>query len=137
MKKWCLALALCFCLTSLAAAHEGASVKVLAKTTSSWDGTTLAPYPEGQPEITVLRITVPPKTSLALHRHPVINAAVLLEGELTVITEKEETLHVKAGEALVEVVEKWHYGRNDGDVPVVLVVFYAGTEGGAITVNKE
>ncbi|QTX32326.1 cupin domain-containing protein [Aminithiophilus ramosus] len=137
MKKGCLALALFFCLTSPAAAHEGPHVDVLAKTTSSWDGTTLASYPEGQPEITVLHITVPPKTSLALHRHPVINAAVLLEGELTVITEKEETLHVKAGEALVEVVDKWHYGRNDGDVPVVLVVFYAGTEGGAITVNKE
>jgi len=55
---------------------------------------------------------------------------------LTVITEKNETLYLKAGEAIVEVVGKWHYGRNDGHEPAEIVVFYAGIEGQPITVKK-
>lgn len=112
---------LLLCLLPLVAfgADGTASVELLAETAVSWDGNPLPAYPEGQPKITVLRITVPPGTSLPSHRHPVINAGVLLEGELTVVTEEEELFHLKAGQAIVEVVDKWHYGRNDGDVPAV------------------
>ncbi|MDD3344403.1 MAG: cupin domain-containing protein, partial [Sulfurospirillaceae bacterium] len=68
--------------------------------------------------------------------HPLINAGVLLAGELTVITDEKKTLHLKAGEALIEVVNKWHYGINEGDVPAVIVVFYAGVKGEALSETK-
>jgi len=111
-------------------------VQVLAKTTKSWDGTTLPNYAKGQPEITILKITVPPKQKLAVHKHPVINAGVLLKGTLTVVTEDEEILHLKAGDSIVEVVEKWHYGKNDGNEPAEIVVFYAGIKGEPVTIKK-
>lgn len=112
-------------------------VQTLAKSTASWDGNLLPKFPSGQPEITILRITIPPKTSLPVHKHPVINAGVMLKGELTVLTEDGRRLHLKAGEPIVEVVDNWHYGRNEGSVPAEILVFYAGTEALPITVYKE
>lgn len=111
-------------------------VHQLAKSCVSWDGTLLPAYPEGRPEITILRIVIPAGETLAKHKHPVINAGVLLNGELTVQTEDGKTLHLKAGESIVEVVDTWHYGKNEGVVPAEIIVFYAGTEGAPITVHK-
>ncbi|MCK5173129.1 MAG: cupin domain-containing protein [Planctomycetes bacterium] len=111
-------------------------VQTLAKSGQSWDGSVLPGYPEAAPEITILRIVIPPKTELPLHQHPVINAGVLLEGQLTVTTDKQETLHLKAGEGLIEVSNKWHLGRNDGDKPAEIIVFYAGTKDEPITIKK-
>ncbi|MGA1192932.1 MAG: cupin domain-containing protein [Kiritimatiellia bacterium] len=110
---------------------------VLAKTTSSWDGAYLPAYPEGQPEITILKITVPPGVRLPLHYHPVINAGVMTAGELTVVTEKGQTNRLVAGDAIVEVVETLHYGMNEGRVPAEILVFYAGVKDGNITVINQ
>jgi len=112
-------------------------VEELEKTSISWDGTHLPGYPKGTPEITILRIKIPPGVQLPLHEHPVINAGVLLTGELTVITENNKTLHLKAGDAIVEVVDKWHYGKNEGDQIAEIIVFYAGTPGTPITIKAD
>ena len=113
-----------------------ADVSVLAKSSLSWDGETLPNYPVGKPEITILKITIPPKTFLPLHKHPVINAGVLTKGKLTVITEDKKILYLNAGDSIVEVVDKWHYGKNEGNEPAEIIVFYAGVENTPITVKK-
>lgn len=130
----CLALLLA---SSVSAADvNGVEVQVLSKTSSSWDGRPLPDYAHGKPEITILRIKIPPGAELLLHKHPVINAGVLLSGELTVVTEDNRTLHLRAGEAIVEVVNTWHYGKNEGNEPADIIVFYSGSVGTPITVNK-
>jgi len=111
------------------------SVEVLAKTNASWNGQPLPDYLEDTPEITVLRITIPPGTQLPTHKHPVINAGVLLSGELTVVTEDNDILYLKTGDAIVEVVDKWHYGINEGENPAEIIVFYAGVENAPITID--
>ncbi len=111
-------------------------VKVLAKTSSSWDGEALPRYAKGKPEISILKIVIPPRTKLPWHKHPVINAGVLLKGKLTVVTEDNKILHLKAGDAIVEVVNKWHYGMNEGNKPAEIIVFYAGIKGKPITIKK-
>lgn len=111
-------------------------VDVLAKTSTSWDGGTLPDYATGKPEVTILRITIPPKVKLPLHKHPVINTGVLLKGELTVVTEDKKTLHLEAGDPIVEVVNTWHYGINEGNLPAEIIVFYAGIEGTPITIKE-
>ena len=102
-------------------------VKELVKTGRSWDGKLLIPYPQGQPEITIRRVSIPAGTRLETHSHPMINAGVLLSGQLKVVTVDGKTLHLKAGDPIVEVVNTLHYGINEGDVPAEIVVFYAGT----------
>ncbi len=111
--------------------------KELAKTTRSWDGALLPEYPKGQPEITILRISIPPGTRLDTHTHPVINAGVLVTGQLTVVTTDGKTLHLRAGDPIVEVVNTWHCGVNEGNVPAEIIVIYAGIVGTPITVIKQ
>ncbi len=131
---------ICFILslTSNVWAQEVNTVKVdvLAKTSASWDGRSLPNYAKGKPEITILRIKIPQGVQLPLHKHPVINAGVLLKGELTVVTKDQETLHLKAGDSIVEVVDKWHYGINEGNELAEIIVFYAGVQGIPITIKQ-
>ena len=109
-------------------------VKELVKTTQSWDGEFLPAYPQGQPEITILQIRIPAGGRLDTHRHPVINAGVLTRGQLTIVTADGKTLHLKAGDPIVEVVNTLHYGINQGKVPAEIIVFYAGVVDMPITV---
>lgn len=108
--------------------------ETLLKTTKSWDGTPYKAYPSGQPEITVLRIYVPPHSTLAWHYHPVINAAYVLSGELTVQRrDNDQRQAIHAGQVLPEMVDNAHRGYT-GDQSATLIVFYAGASGGSITV---
>ena len=138
MKKLFLGVWLVLLLSSTVQADDptGVTVAVLAEASSSWDGAPLPAYPGETPQITILRITIPAGTALPLHKHPVINAGVLLSGELSVITEDGKTLHLKTGDAIVELVNKWHYGKNTGNVPAEILVFYAGALNTPITVKK-
>ncbi|MFA6619062.1 MAG: cupin domain-containing protein [Candidatus Neomarinimicrobiota bacterium] len=111
-------------------------VKVLAKTMKSWDGANLPRYAKGKPEVTILRINIPPHTVLSWHKHPYINAGVIISGELTVITDEADTLHLKAGDPVIEVVKTWHFGENKGEELVDIIVFYAGVKGKEITISK-
>ena len=128
----------CCAVVGPAVAFEDRAVQVepLAKSAESWNGTLLPAYPAGQPEITVLRIRIAPGARLPMHKHPVINAAVMLAGDLTVVTEAGRTLRLRQGDAIVEVVDQWHYGYNDGTEFADLIVFYAGVQGQPITVNR-
>jgi quercetin dioxygenase-like cupin family protein len=116
MKKLIYGICFLVLLSGTVPAEEANAIRVdvLVKTSSSWDGSPLPEYPKGTPEITILRIKIPPGVQLPLHKHPVINAGVLLSGELTVVTEDNRILHLKAGESIIEVVNKWHYGKNEG-----------------------
>jgi quercetin dioxygenase-like cupin family protein len=109
-------------------------VKELVKTNQSWNGEPLPAYPSCQPRITILRISIPAGARLDTHTHPVINAGVLISGELTVFTKDGKTLHLKEGDPIVEVVNTLHYGINQGKAPAEIIVFYAGTADMPITV---
>lgn len=60
-----------------------------------------------------------------------------LSGELTVVTEDNRTVYLKAGDSIVEVVNKWHYGKNEGDKTAEILVFYAGVVDTPITIKKQ
>ncbi len=111
-------------------------VDLLAKTSSSWNGAPLPNCTPGETEVTILKVSVPPKAEVAMHKHPLINAGVLLKGQLTVVTEKGKTLQLKAGDPIVEVVNTWHYGVNDGDETAEIIVFYVGPKGTPLSVKR-
>lgn len=115
-------------------AGQGVVVERLAQSSRSWDGTALPAYPQKQPEITVLRITIPAGVSLASHQHPVINAGVLLQGRLRVVSSTGQIHELDAGDGLVELVNRSHHGVSLGPDPAVILVFYAGAVGLPTTV---
>lgn len=107
----------------------------LLKTDRSWDGTALA-YPAGPAEVTALLIEVAPGAETGWHLHPVPSFAYVLEGELEIRLRTGQSQRLAAGQALAEVVDTAHNGRNPGTVPTRLVVFYIGTPTRPLTVNE-
>jgi quercetin dioxygenase-like cupin family protein len=134
---WVLFLGLLLSQNAWSADSDGIVSEVISKSTVSWDGKILPDYDKGRPEVTIMKITVAPGALLPIHRHTVINAGLLLTGELTVITDEGKTLRLKAGDGIIEVVNTLHYGKNEGDRPAQIVVFYAGAAGMPITVTKQ
>ena len=113
-----------------------AQKEVLLKTTSTWDNAEYKKLKIKTPEVTVLKIIIDVGEELPLHKHDLVNIAYVKKGTLTVITDdnKEITLHEE--EALPELIGKYHYGKNTGNEPVELVVFYIGEKGTPLSVNK-
>jgi quercetin dioxygenase-like cupin family protein len=114
---------------------QSPSSELIAESYLSWNGDSLPAYPSGKPKISIVKVTIPPHSELPHHYHPVINAGVLLKGQLTVVDVKGNVLEMKAGDPIIEVVNKIHYGKNNGDEPAEILVFYAGAEGMEIVVK--
>jgi quercetin dioxygenase-like cupin family protein len=108
---------------------ESAVSTVLLQSDHSWDGTVYRNYPAGRPQLTILKIVIPPHTTLPWHTHPMPNAAYVVSGTLHVESmdgRHQKTLH--AGDVLPEMVGIAHRGRTD-DSAAELIVFYAGVKG--------
>lgn len=109
-------------------ATTGVTVTPLAKETDSWDGKAIV-YPAGKAEMTALLVELAPGAQTGWHCHPMPSFAYVLEGSLEVTLDNGRVKCLKSGDVLAEVVNRPHNGRNAGDVPVKLVVFYTGAVG--------
>ena len=107
--------------------------EILLRSSSSWDGEPYHAYLPGRPELSILRITIPPRTRLGWHSHPMPNAAYIVAGELTLERKKDgKKQHFKAGQVIPETVNTLHRGMT-GNESVVVIVFYAGNTGVSLT----
>ena len=114
--------------------EEVAQTRVLVKSTTAWNGRPYEKYGEGRPELTVVRVTIPPHTRLPWHMHPMPNVGYILSGNITVEDRATGRKKVfREGEAIPEQVNAAHRGLTD-DEPVVIIVTYAGTAGQARSV---
>jgi len=102
---------------------------VLLQADGSWNGKAYTHYPTGQPELTMLKVTIAPHTALPWHTHPFPNAVYVLSGTLTLEDRDSGKTHVfHQGDAFAESVDDVHRGVA-GDEPTVLLITYAGTPG--------
>ena len=131
-------LAVVLFLTTLCATNisYSAQKEVLLKTTSTWDNTEYKKIKIKKPEATVLKIIINVNEALPMHKHDLVNIAYLKKGTLTVVTEDNKEITLHEGEVLPELVGTYHYGKNTGNVPVELIVFYLGQKGTSLSVNK-
>lgn len=115
--------------------YTGAKVTVIKKAVTSAGGRNIE-YPKtDQPEVTALLVEIPSGKETGWHLHPVPVYAYVLSGTLTAEMENGERLDYREGEAVFEAVNTPHNGKNLGEIPVRLVVFYMGEEGKPITVK--
>ena len=114
----------------MAAGADASGVKsdTLLRTSAAWDDVAYRAYPEGVPELTVLRITVPARAELGWHTHPMPTAAYIVSGEITLETKSGQKRHFTAGQVIPETVGSVHRGVV-GDRPAEFIVFYAGVKG--------
>ncbi len=113
-----------------------ANKEILLKTTSTWDNAKYKKLKIKNPEVTVLKITINVNEELPMHKHDLVNIAYVKKGILTVVTDDNKEITLHEGEVLPELVGKYHYGKNTGNEPVELVVFYIGEIGTPLSVNK-
>jgi len=107
----------------------GVGIRQVLQTSRSWNDVSYAHYPTGTPQLTVVRFSIPPYSSLPWHTHAVPNAAYVIDGVLTV--EDRETGHthvVRASEAFGESVGSVHRGYTEALLTEVVTI-YAGADG--------
>lgn len=110
-------------------------VTPLLRTTTTVAGQAIV-YPTTEnPEVTAVKVVIPPGAETGWHRHPWPCFGYILSGELTLEMEGRDPVQLKGGEALVESVNVMHNGKNMGTEPVTLVMFVTGEKNQAFTVK--
>lgn len=102
--------------------------KILVTTTAG-NGQKHAYLSTDRPEVTAMTVEIPPGAETGWHLHTVPVYAYVLAGHLVVELADGTNLPFKAGEAIVEVQNLAHNGKNQGSEAVKLAVFYTGEEG--------
>ena len=116
---------------------SGVTAKVLKKTTVTGNGQKIT-YPQtDRAEVTAMSVELAPGAETGWHQHPIPVYAYVVSGQLTVELAEGKSLSFGAGEAIVEVVNTLHNGKNLGREPVKLAVFYLGVEGAANVIKPE
>jgi quercetin dioxygenase-like cupin family protein len=108
---------------TIAHASDASKVQVtpVTRTNTTVTGQPIA-VPD-HPDVIVSIATFPPGARIAEHQHPHPHYVYVLEGVLTVVnTDANKTFEVKAGQFIAEMQDTWHYGINNGTVPVKLLV---------------
>lgn len=70
------------------------------------------------PEVSALEVDIAVGAETGWHKHPVAVYGYVLAGLLQVDMEGGKLLTFKPGDAIIEVVDAWHNGRNVGCEPV-------------------
>lgn len=118
-------------------AHPGITTELVIRSPNDWSGERLPPYLLDAPEIALMKYIIPPQTALPIHQHPSINAAYVMSGEVTVVKEGGGERTFGKGEAIIEMVGKWHHGINRGATPTELIVFYASAKDLPLAIKKD
>lgn len=107
----------------------GVKARVITQSGVTGNGDAIR-YPDfAQPEVTALEVDIAPRAATGWHKHPVPVYGYVVSGRLEVDMEGGKSLSFKPGDAIIEVVDTWHNGRNAGCEPVRLAVFYLGGKG--------
>ena len=79
--------------------------------------------PQGNVEVVVWMYDIPAGAKLAVHKHPYQRYAYVLQGTLQVTdVQNGRNFEYKPGDFIIEMVDGWHYGANNGKDAVRLLV---------------
>lgn len=119
-----------FAAAEIAAAREAAPVvQALLSSGQTIAGETIS-YPSGAPaRITAAIVTFAPGQETGWHTHGIPAFGYILDGELTVDYGDQGSRLYKAGDALLEAIDRPHNGRNTGSVPMRILAVFMGAEG--------
>jgi quercetin dioxygenase-like cupin family protein len=93
--------------------------------------------PKANVEVVVWMYDIPAGARLPVHKHPSQRYAYVLSGTLQVTdVESARTFEYKPGDFIVEIVDGWHYGTNNGKESVRLLVIDQVEKGQANTILR-
>jgi quercetin dioxygenase-like cupin family protein len=108
-------------------------IKTILDTIQSWDQSDLP----NDMRINIKEFTIQPGAKTVIHKHPVHGGGTILEGELTMFvtqdphgsfddSKKVKKVTLKSGETWAETIDTWHYGVNEGSIPVKFILTFIG-----------
>lgn len=109
--------------------NNGVTSKVLVTTGVTANGQKIAYPVTDKAEVTALTVALAPGAETGWHKHTIPVYGYVLSGAIEVELEGGTTVQYNAGDAIIEVVNTFHNGRNRGAIPVSLLVFYTGVQG--------
>ncbi|QZQ53848.1 MULTISPECIES: alpha/beta fold hydrolase [unclassified Curtobacterium] len=112
---------------------DAAASVVRLRSDTAWNGTRYESYPAGRPQLTVVRYSIPPHSSLPWHRHDAPNTAFVISGSITLQSIAGVEHVFRAGDAFAESVGDEHRGFT-GDERAEIVCTYAGAAGVPLSV---
>lgn len=127
--------ALCLCLASVpvgagaAPLGEHDRIQPLLDSSKTILGQPLVYPSDGTARLQSVIVTMQPGEQTGPHKHPFPTYGYILEGELTVEYDNGETRVYKEGDALLEAVDILHNGKNNGTVPMRILVVFMGVDG--------
>ena len=107
----------------------GVTSRVLVKTSVTGNGQSISYPVTDKAEVTAMTVELVSGAETGWHKHQVPVYAYVISGRLSVEIEGGKQLSFAAGEAIIEVVNTLHNGKNMGNEPVKLAVFYLGSAG--------
>lgn len=123
MRAWFIGSAVLLLSVSLSHAADAPKVSVqpLAHTSTTVTGEKIV-VPQN-PDVMASIATFPPGATLPVHKHPYPHYAYVLQGALTVYNvDTGKSFVAKTGDFVVETNANWHTGKNEGKIPVKLLV---------------
>jgi quercetin dioxygenase-like cupin family protein len=109
--------------------QSGVSTTVLKSSSITGNGQKIVYPVTDKAEVTAMTVNLAPGAETGWHSHPIPVYAYVVEGKLAVELEGGQVITYRSGDAIIEVVNTLHNGRNQGSGDVRLVVFYTGAEG--------
>lgn len=109
--------------------RSGVSATVLKKSGFTGNGQKIAYPVTDRAEVTAMTVELAAGAETGWHSHPIPVYAYVIAGSLEVELEGGQVMTYQAGDAIFEVVNSPHNGRNRGPEAVRLAVFYTGSEG--------
>jgi quercetin dioxygenase-like cupin family protein len=131
-----LSLACACCFHSFAQYQKEIKIEFLLKTDTTAIGQKIN-YPDFiNDEVTICKVTIPPGKATGWHKHTFPVFAYVLQGTLTVKLENGTSHSFLSNTTFAEVINTWHNGTNLGKNDLVLIAFYMGGKGEALSIRK-
>jgi quercetin dioxygenase-like cupin family protein len=117
-------------LAVLGADYQGSvTATVVKKSQTTGNGQKIVYPVTDRAEVTAMTVDLASGAETGWHSHPIPVYAYVLSGVLDVELEDGQVITYRSGDAIIEVVNTLHNGRNQGPDPVRLAVFYTGVAG--------
>ena len=109
--------------------YQGVKATRILTSTTAPNGQKLSYLKTDNPEVTAMIVEIPPGAETGWHTHAVPVYVYMLAGNITVEMAGGKKYDFKEGDAIFEVRDTPHNGRNNGTQTARLVVFYTGEVG--------
>jgi quercetin dioxygenase-like cupin family protein len=117
--------------------NQDIKIERILKTDTTSIGQKISYLSTDNPEVTILKITVPPGKETGWHKHEFPVFAYVVSGTLSVDLEDGKRVEFAKGSSFAEVINTLHDGKNEGKEDLVLIAIYLGEKDKPLSIKEQ